>query len=623
MAQQFPAFLEWIQKQSFATPTTFGGLSKTESKIKEIATQQPTQQEQKLTRQDLFDDAKKIVEEKQVDKQTALTETLKYYQAKGLQIEWVDIDVELQGMSPVEETTEEEIPWLDAWVKAWEAISWFWEWLKFEAQEDDRAITSIAKFFGNLPWDTLQLAWDLVSVVSNPVGTVQSVDAFASSMVETGLNKAFWKDFYTTDEKRMIAESVGTELKKISEDPSILKDMAIENPADLLFSVTWGLWVAKNAAKSKNMTSLASKLEQAESLTNPLKIQAQAIKWAWKAVWATAKWLWEWGLTVTWVATGLSPDTIKTIFKNPDIVKSGITREWVANKVVWAIDDRITDVWELGKGYNTVKTGKIITNADEIGTVKKSVLDNFDTKELTKKDQSALADAEFYISKYDWELTDSNILALRQQLDSIKYDESWNIRKLSKNGNAIVTQLRSKVDEIAKDRIEGLKELDVKYAEEIGELSKVRKMIFDRNWDLKDNYIQQISNLTGKGKEIKLDRIKKLIPEIEGEINAVKALENVEYAKGRQIGAYMQGWGMVWVATGVINPATAVIGLMLSSPTIVSNMVRALWYSARTVWSITEKIKNGIKLTASEAAIVSKAIQEQMIESARLEKIKN
>ena len=610
--QQLPAFMQNIQKQSYATPTVFGGLSKTEEKIKSIATQQPEPVNTKRTTQRFFDDVTKIKQNEGYDDEKAILEAAKYYTGKGYEVEGVNFDDILQEeVQPVE-----DIQWLDAWVKAWEAISWFWEWLKFEAQEDDRGITSVAKFFGNLPWDTLQLAWDLVSVVSNPVWTVQSVDDFAGSMVETGLNKVFWQDTYTSDERRFIAESVWTELKKISEDPSILKDMAVENPADILFSITWGLWAAKNAAKTKGMTGLASKLEAAEALTNPIKLQAEAVKWAGKAVWATVKGVWEWGLTITWVATGLSPDTIKTIFKNPDIVKSGITREWVANKVVWAIDDRITEVWELGKGYDTVKKGNIVTNSDEIANVRSTVLDNFDTKELTKKDQSALADAEFYISKYDWELTDSNILALRQQLDSIKYDESGNIRKLSKNGNAIVTQLRSKVDEIAKDRIEGLRELDAQYAEEIGELSKVRKMIFDRNWDLKDGYIWQIANLLGKNKEMKLERIKKLVPEIETEINAVKALENVEFAKGRQIGAYMQGWGMVWVATGVINPATAVIWLMLSSPTIVSNMVRALWYSARTVWSITEKIKNGIKLTASESAIVWKAIQEQMINKA-------
>lgn len=166
------------------------------------------------------------------------------------------------------------------WEKIWEWVQGAWEFLKFEAEEDDKTITSFAKFMWNLPWDTVQLAWDIISIASSPIESAKSVEAFAWSMIETWLNKAFWQDHFTSDEKRLISESVASEFQKISEDPSILRDMAVENPMDVLLTFTGWLWQAKNAAKAKWFSELANKLEKAEQITNPINIQKEA----WKAI---------------------------------------------------------------------------------------------------------------------------------------------------------------------------------------------------------------------------------------------------------------------------------------------------------------------------------------------------
>jgi hypothetical protein len=72
-----------------------------DNKVKELATQVKQKPITKLTRNDLFWDAKKIVEAKWIDRKAAMTETLKYYKAKGLQVDGLDIDAQLQSMQPV------------------------------------------------------------------------------------------------------------------------------------------------------------------------------------------------------------------------------------------------------------------------------------------------------------------------------------------------------------------------------------------------------------------------------------------------------------------------------------------------------------------------------------------
>jgi hypothetical protein len=60
----------------------------------------------KLTEQDLFQDAKKVMEAKGVGEDEALFNTLKYYKTKGLEIEGIDLDAEIQALSP--EPVEED-----------------------------------------------------------------------------------------------------------------------------------------------------------------------------------------------------------------------------------------------------------------------------------------------------------------------------------------------------------------------------------------------------------------------------------------------------------------------------------------------------------------------------------
>lgn len=79
-------------------------IDSTESIVKIHNLIQPVQ---KLSKQDLFSDAKKVMDTKGVDKQTALINTLNYYKTKGLEVEGVDIDIELSQLIEEQKVKEE------------------------------------------------------------------------------------------------------------------------------------------------------------------------------------------------------------------------------------------------------------------------------------------------------------------------------------------------------------------------------------------------------------------------------------------------------------------------------------------------------------------------------------
>lgn len=175
---------------------------------------------------------------------------------------------------------EDNLSGFDIGVKTGKGLREVAEPFKFQSNVDDGVIESGAKFLANLPANTVQLGWDLISILSDPIGTAQSVGTLATAAIETGLNKAFLaegEEFFTTDEVRQVSETVWAELSKLWE-PGRIKELLVENPTDVLLTVTGWLWVAKNSATARWLTSLADKLETAQKITNPINILAQEAK---------------------------------------------------------------------------------------------------------------------------------------------------------------------------------------------------------------------------------------------------------------------------------------------------------------------------------------------------------
>jgi len=286
----------------------------------------------------------------------------------------------------IEEPTD--IEWFDIWVTAWQAISETAKWFKFQSEVDDNIVESGLKFLGNLPANTVQIAWDLISVASNPVWTFKSIQTLSDSLVQSGLNKLFldeWEEVFSSEEAKELSWVLSQELNKIANEPWRIKELLVENPADVLLAVTWGLSIAKNVAKSKNLTWLAAKLETAERLTNPIRIQAEALKWLWIWVKKWAAWLSEKLIDTT---LKLKPSDIKRIKKalpanqSPSkfLIEKGIIddvkaldwQEGIVNK----LQEFNTD--SFNKLNDAVKSAKWVFKSDEVSAWLKALSDEFE-----------------------------------------------------------------------------------------------------------------------------------------------------------------------------------------------------------------------------------------------------
>ena len=274
--QQLPAFMQNIQKQSYATPTVFGGLSKTEEKIKSIATQKQTQPEPVNTKRDtqkFFDDVTKIKQNEWYDDQTAIIEAAKFYKGKWYEVEGINFDDILQQSEPVA-PVEEDKNFLE---KTGEVYKDVLSWQK-------NIVGWAAANIPNMIWNTF---WFLADVVT-PKEFEGLGDFFRESWVrdKESLQKVLWvdPDAFTTK-----AWEFGSEIATLF--------------------IPWGQ--AKLAAKFPQAADKISDIAKAvDNLWENSPKVYNAIKWL---VQSSAKWasevgklevISEWEVTPEWLAIG-------------------------------------------------------------------------------------------------------------------------------------------------------------------------------------------------------------------------------------------------------------------------------------------------------------------------------
>ena len=450
--------------------------------------------------------------------------------------------------------------------------------------------------------------------------------------VENNLAKMRWEWFYTNQAREQVWKWIDKFWNELKEDPFwTMKKIAVEHPADLLLLWSWATAAAwRNLSKVANTAKVWWNLEKAEKfekisnlanktseILNPINvtknIYGKPIVWLTNIAWSTLK-------TVTSKLSWLNPTTLTEIVKNPEIFRKvkkwDLTFEKLAKDTIKSIDERIKEVWELWQKYETVKKWdwKINTN----GVIPRKILEKYDIK-VTEKwldfgsseiwtiaDENAIERAFNLIKTRKLE-TWKDIINLRRALDSnINYE--W----ASNEAQNIIRAFRKNIDEVAKEQVPWLNILDKRYWPEVAELSKVKKYLFNKNWELKDDYISRISNLAWKWKEKTLERIKRIVPEIEHEINALKAFSDVELAKWNKVWAYMQSlawwfWAFAWWLPWLV------VWALITNPSVVSNLLQHYWASQKYISNITNKVKNWIKLNSNESSKISELLKNQII----------
>lgn len=318
----------------------------------------------------------------------------------------------------------------------------------------------------------------------------------------------------------------------------------------------------------------------------------------------------------------LNPETVRQVLKNPDVFTPSemakIDRESIFNKVKTAIDSRLENLSETGKAYEGLRSSKEkVVFPENFGN---KVLSKFGigvdengklsiSAESLPLGQGDITALENFIKLYGkGELSVNGLLNARKALDNLS---AWGADKTS-GGKTIARALRSELDAFAKKSVKGLAELDAKYAPERQLLGKVKSAIYNADGTLKDNAVQKIANLTGKGKELAIERMEKIVPGIREDLNILKAIEDVQAAGGQKVGTYMRAIGGVGAGAAVGGPVGAILGVLATSPKVGIALLRTYAkyknLPKSQVSGIVEKMKAGKKLIGEELQVMNEAV---------------
>lgn len=509
---------------------------------------------------------------------------------------------------------------------------------------------SMMGFAGNVLKSGGRLVRDVGSAILNPIDTAKGIGKAALgagiNAIETvaGDEQLFDNPLGSEDVASGIADFYVQRYGSLD----ALKKTAYEDPIGLISDVATVVTGAGGAAKGAAslasagaraatrgaaavpLASTAAKVGKAASTVGKfgddaarLGMQMEPIVQAGKAVKGVAKGASNVGRFMTAQATGLAPDTISTIAKNPKFGDTSITRAGLGQKVRGAIQGLQDEVSDTGTGYRAFREGKQTTQLpktlfrdslkkqgfqlDDKGFVKQS----FNGPQLA---EGEIAEINRFLQRVDdlgEVVIDNQFLRVREALAKLaKYDRA---NRATNDIETVAKNLYAELNDKARGNLKGLEELDAKFGPQREFLDLIERDFIDpRTGELRDNAISRIANMKGKEGTEFVKRLKTIVPGIEEEVNALKAMEDVQLAGGQKVGAYMRGAAGAFVLSGG-NPLASIAGAVLAAPSVATRLIRSYGkvagLSSKTVSSILGKLKLGQKLSAEEAAIMSAVLQ--------------
>lgn len=339
-------------------------------------------------------------------------------------------------------------------------------------------------------------------------------------------------------------------------------------------------------------------------------------------------------------ATGLEPSTIKTVLENrpsftPEAM-SNTDRVQIAQQVETALNQRLEDLSDTGKGYGAIR------NSGATIQIEPTFLDGLITKNTGLKIEggepvpaedgapqttepgtliasggSAIRDAgdvralqNFYNMWkpiFDTGTMDPNeFLNMRKDLADLSKFE----RQIGKSEplEAAAQRMRGQLNTEYRGQLPGMadvmdqsgkvvqKGLDTRFGEQTSEIKELRKGIIDRNGNLTDTAINRIANATGKGKDLLLERLERTSPGITTKIRVLKAVEDIQHAAGHKVGTYGRSaagpLGVFGAFTG--NVPLAIAGIteaILASPKVAVPILRAYGFSSDLVAGVLGRLR--------------------------------
>jgi len=315
-------------------------------------------------------------------------------------------DITTQSVS--ERAEWEDLSGLDVGVKGGKSISEFWEDLKIEgtwfptsAEDTGKAIGST--LFNFIP-DAIQWAWEVIELVSDPVGTFTSIrdlwQGLSDKLVFSILNKITWSDVNPTEQEEIV-NAVWRNLKETYGSVDKVFNEITENPVDVLLI---GKSIISAAKKAKLSPETQDALKTAEK-TYADSLKESAKKDVEQALWAT-----------------------KEKFKQ----KSRDISWWVAERWITGSRVKVQELAESNSGKYGKEIEEFIDSGKLTGTVSKKellgVLDEIKKEWLIDDiviDDSIVNAVDKFtevINKFDDKIDAAKARELRQMFDKAVYN---------------------------------------------------------------------------------------------------------------------------------------------------------------------------------------------------------
>ena len=467
---------------------------------------------------------------------------------------------------------------------------------------EEKGVGKVLKPLVNIPSSAFNLGKGLFQAASKPVETAKGV-----GLVALGAGRKIAKPIM-----KYVADKAGFDIEKPEERTQTeqMADMAVEQVIDSYKERYGDLEKAERTVTNDPvgfaldvlgvLEGGAGVLGKTKQLNTGLqKVATLGTKGVGKVISPIGKGVktvGEFGLSQ---ATGLEPKELQTISKLDDFSKlKGASREQLAENVFSTIKDRMKQLGDLGEEYKPIREAEgsvgIKYSVEEslknygLNIDKGKIIRTPDSRPITKSELSQLQDFYDLYSKND--ISKNAFLNARDRLSQMAKFEQGKSTALTD----IAKGLRKDLNEKIRPQVEGLKELDVMFAPERKSLKAIEKDYFKKDGGqimFKDNALSKLANLTGKGKEQALNRLKAYIPDIEEQVDLVRALEGLERAKGQKVGTYTRaaiGGGAVAVG----NIPLAIGSLILTNPEFAARIINAVGKGTRGTIQVLDDINN-------------------------------
>jgi len=307
-----------------------------------------------------------------------------------------------------DEVVEDEISWLDVWVKSWKWLSSFWEDIKLWWAKlwEDSIIWGIGKTIGNIPWDFVQAVWEAVELVSDPLWTTKSIldlwQWLSDKLIFNALNSLTWKNVEGS-EKSKIVDAVSEDLQRNfwSIDKAI--ETITNSPVDSMLFVKWIIRSAKKVAWEETLKDLES-IEK----TIPEKLNESAIKDVEQALWTTK-------------------EKFKQKWRElaPEIIDRWIT--WSKEEIQQMAQSKVSDFWNQINDF--IDSGKLkwTVKRDDLLNVLDDVRKQWEVWDVII-DESIVKAADNFSDVISWfgkEIPAEKARIIRQMFDDAVYNTKW------------------------------------------------------------------------------------------------------------------------------------------------------------------------------------------------------